>query len=324
MPAHLFIDTNILLSFYHLSSDDLEELRKLVALLRTGTLKLHLPEQVKNEFSRNREGKIADALKRLQEQKLNLAFPTMCKDYPEYESLRIAQRNYESAHSALLQEVRRNIETESLKADLVIHELFATAQASPTSQDVFTRAHCRCAVGNPPGKSGSLGDAINWEVLLQDVPNSQELWFVTDDSDYLSPLDREEFNAFLMAEWNARKGSSLVFFKRLSLFFEAKYPQITLASGVEKDVASQALVASGSFASTHSAIEKLDQFADFSPAQARAIATGAVSNDQISRIMTDPDVKQFMERLIRSNGRDIDARSRDYICNQAGISSGAA
>jgi predicted nucleic acid-binding protein len=63
----LFVDTNILLSFYHLTSEDLEELRKLVALIDTGKIKLVLTEQVKDEFKRNRSAKIADAMKKLQE-----------------------------------------------------------------------------------------------------------------------------------------------------------------------------------------------------------------------------------------------------------------
>ena len=39
---NLFIDTNIFLSFYHLSSDDLEELRKLAALLEQKKATLYL------------------------------------------------------------------------------------------------------------------------------------------------------------------------------------------------------------------------------------------------------------------------------------------
>ena len=59
---NIFIDTNVYLSFYHLSSDDLEELKKLVVLAREGKVVLLLPEQVIDEFRRNRAAKIADAL----------------------------------------------------------------------------------------------------------------------------------------------------------------------------------------------------------------------------------------------------------------------
>jgi hypothetical protein len=76
VPAiNLFIDTNVLLSFYHLTNDDLEELSKLAVLLRNRQVQLFLPEQVADEFRRNRENKIADSLKRLRDQKLNLQFP---------------------------------------------------------------------------------------------------------------------------------------------------------------------------------------------------------------------------------------------------------
>ena len=63
---NIFIDTNIFLSFVdHLSNDDLEELNKLSLLLQQGKTKLYLPEQVVQEFRRNRDNKIADALKQL-------------------------------------------------------------------------------------------------------------------------------------------------------------------------------------------------------------------------------------------------------------------
>ena len=39
---HLFIDTNIFLSFYAYTNDDVEELRKLISLIKTNQLKLYL------------------------------------------------------------------------------------------------------------------------------------------------------------------------------------------------------------------------------------------------------------------------------------------
>ena len=70
---NLFIDSNIFLSFYHLTSDDLEELKKLGVLLRQGEVRLFLPSQVVEEIRRNRENKIADAVKRLRGQELSLS-----------------------------------------------------------------------------------------------------------------------------------------------------------------------------------------------------------------------------------------------------------
>ena len=61
---HAFIDTNILLSFYHLSNDDLEELKKLAVLIQQKSVTLYLTDQIAAEFARNREVKIADAVKK--------------------------------------------------------------------------------------------------------------------------------------------------------------------------------------------------------------------------------------------------------------------
>jgi hypothetical protein len=44
-------------------------------------------------------------------------------------------------------------------------------------------------LGNPPGKPGSCGDAVNWEALLQGCPNGEDLELVSEDRDYASPLD---------------------------------------------------------------------------------------------------------------------------------------
>jgi len=42
----MFIDTNVFLTFYHFSNDDLEELRKLRVLLEREEVVLYLPQQV--------------------------------------------------------------------------------------------------------------------------------------------------------------------------------------------------------------------------------------------------------------------------------------
>ena len=89
----LFIDTNVILSFYHLTSDDLEELRKLTVLLQRKRVKLSLTDQVVSEFRRNRENKISEAIKALREQCLNLQFPQLCKDYSEYGHFRKRKRH---------------------------------------------------------------------------------------------------------------------------------------------------------------------------------------------------------------------------------------
>ena len=59
----IFIDTNILLNFYHFTSDDLDALNGVFVSHAQGAVTVHLTDQVRDEFNRNREGKLRDALK---------------------------------------------------------------------------------------------------------------------------------------------------------------------------------------------------------------------------------------------------------------------
>ena len=96
MANSLYLDTNIYLSFYHLTNDDIEELSKLLLLVKNKELILYLPDQTKDEFYRNRDSKVADGLKKFNENKLNKIFPQMVKDYSEeYKLMRNAIKAFE-------------------------------------------------------------------------------------------------------------------------------------------------------------------------------------------------------------------------------------
>lgn len=306
MPLHLFIDTNVFLSFFHLSSDDLEELRKLAALVRRGEVALHLPQQVIHEFYRNRGSKIADGLKPLKQHKFKMQFPQICKDYAEYATLRDLQRDIEQAHAALLDRVDADIRDQRLKADSIIEELFAAVAAIPLSDALYGQARQRHAIGNPPGKRDSLGDAVNWESLLLSVPEGEDLYFVTGDTDYRSALDDESFNEFLVREWSERKRSDIHFFERLSRFFAGQFPEITLASEIEKELLVAKLAASPHFYTTHRIIAQLAAYSEFTDAQVNAIVAAALNNTQVKWIIQDPDVKTFLDSLIRRYASAID------------------
>jgi hypothetical protein len=303
---NLFIDTNILLSFYHFARDDLEELAKLSALVRGGGVNLLLPEQVVSELRRNRASKIADALKRLRDQQLGLQFPQVCKEYEEYEGLRKAQREYERLHTALINRLENDIAQENLRADTIIQELFRATRVLPTSSSVLERARLRMDLGNPPGKKGSLGDAAIWETLLEEVPNGEDLHFVSEDQDYYSPLDNATIDPYLLLEWSAQKGSHVRAYKRISSFFGDMYPDIRLASELEKGQLIEDLANSPSFAQTHLVIGKLSKYSDFTPVQLNAIVAAGVTNSQVYSIASDRDVRRFLTRVVSGKEHLID------------------
>ncbi|MBL0625424.1 PIN domain-containing protein [Aeromonas jandaei] len=303
---NLFIDTNVFLSFYHLSNDDLEELHKLTVLLEKGDVNLWLPQQIKDEFYRNRENKISEAVKKLKEQQQKRQFPQICKDYPEYPEISELLKSYDKSLSQLIKKVTDDVNSRRLKADQKISELFGKAKLVSTTPVLVEKARLRMSIGNPPGKDNSLGDAINWEGLLSEVPFGEELHLVADDKDYYSALDENKLKDFLSDEWVSKKKSNIFAYRRLSLFFKCHYPDIKLASDLEKELAIRDLVASGSFSSTHARIEHLSKFEEFNKTQVDDLCEAALSNRQIGMIIGDKDVHTFFSALVQSHKEIID------------------
>lgn len=297
---HFFLDTNAYLSFYHFSGEDLEELKKLGVLIKQKQLALVVPEQTRNEFGRNRAAKIADALKRLREQKLGLQYPKLCRPYDEFAELRRLQDAYDQVHTKLLSQLTQDVRDEGLKADVIIRALFDLSMSVATTDQLLDRARKRVEVGNPPGKPGSLGDAINWEAVLEVVPHGEDACIVTDDADFCSALNRDEFHPFLLAGWRGAKGSTLSFHRNLSGFFRERFPHIKLASALEKELLIKELATSNSYNDTHIAVARLRRFTEFSPEEAVSIFEAADANSQVYRIASDPDVASLLESVARS------------------------
>ena len=209
---YVFIDTNIFLSFYHLTSEDLEELQKLLKLVEDQEITLLLPEQVIDETKRNRASKINDGFSNFKKVKFNITYPAYCKDYPVYADLRSTQKALDKYHSELVKNIQEDIDKKELKADLLLENLFKVAKKIKRSDKIVTAAKQRVDIGNPPGKKDSICDAVNWESLLSFVHKSMPLNLITEDSDYYSPLNANKFNEFLEEEWKQKKNSNINFF----------------------------------------------------------------------------------------------------------------
>jgi len=311
---NLFIDTNIFLSFFYLTSEDLEELKKLIVLLEGGGVSLFITDQVEQEFERNREIKIAAALKKLNNQNLRLEFPQFCKDYQEYFIMRALQRIYEKQHAILISQITKDITGRALKADNIISELFKKAKCELTTKTLIEKARLRIDIGNPPGKKGSLGDAINWEILLKHITNGQDLHLVTrDKKDFVSVLDESSLSGFLVKEWSDKKNSHIIYYNSLSSFFKTCFPQIRLASELERELLIAELALSSSFAKTHSVIAKLSKYDDFTALQRNQIVEIALFNNQIHMIVSDDDVNTFLRSVIEGYEDKIKPESLDTL-----------
>lgn len=302
----LFIDTNIYLTFYHYTNEDLEELKKLLISIRNGNINLILTDQVVSEFKRNREPKIYDALKKFEEQKLNNQFPQICKEYPEYSNLRDGIKMYEENKNIILKKLYDDIDKTNLGADKIINDLFTHEDITKTKSGHLEKAKLRISIGNPPGKNGSLGDAINWEILLSEVSRGKDLYLISDDKDYYSPINEYKLSKFLNDEWAEDKQSNIFYYRKLSDFFRDKFPDIKLTDEIEKETLISNLVNSSNFQNTHKAVAMLSKYTDFSKQQVDEIIDAGINNNQVYWINTDEDVIEFYLDLVKGREDCID------------------
>lgn len=302
---NLYIDTNAYLSFFHLTNDELEELKKLHLLLNRKEIILHLPEQTKDEFYRNRDVKIADALKRYKEEKLTNQFPQFCKDYPEYPVIREAIKNFDKTKQILLDKLLADIEENKLAADLLIEKLFDKANFHPITDEILIMSKYRFDLGRPPGKNKSYGDAINWETLLAVVPEWEDFHFVSDDKDFYSEINSDNFNHYLSNEWKIAKGLSLSHYRRISQFCRAQFPDINIASDYEKEVLVIDLTESKSFSKSRSTLKSLSKFEEFSTQQIDEFVKACIENTQVIWIKDDRDIKNYITTIVNLNKEKI-------------------
>jgi len=309
MSQLLFLDTNVFLSFFHFSSDDLEALRQLTVLVKGQKVKLLLPDQVIHEFRRNRDGKVAEALRQFENAKLPTQFPRLCQDFPEYGQLRSHLDDYEKARRSLMEKVQAGAQSREFGADKTTEELFNVATVLEITAEILHRADVRYRRGNPPGKQDkreSLGDAINWEALLS-ADITGDLYMVAEDTDWASPIQSIPFNSYLQSEWREGKRGEVHFYQRLSSFLGEHFPDIKLSSELEKDLVIDELASSRTFVETHRAIAALKAAADFTAPQLNAIVSAYVNNDQVFRIINDADVRDFLVEVLSERAGEVDS-----------------
>lgn len=308
----VFIDTNVYLTFFSFTEEDLEELKKLHVAIDNGEVRLWTTPQVRDELLRNREGKVAESFSALRKLKPSGAVPQMARNLPDFDQFVAARREFERQLNALDEQLSREFFDRTLAADGVLTELLDAANSIPMTAGVLEAARRRADVGNPPGKRGSLGDAINWECLLAACCTGRDLHLLTGDSDYVSKVSRDRISTYLADEWRSSKKSEIFLHRRISSFFRDRFPAIDLASEFEKELRIRALIDSPSFARTHGAISKLAGYKDYTEQQARDLFEAALTNSQIRLISRDRDVQSFFQQLVDAHRElfDVDELER--------------
>ena len=232
---NVFIDTNILLSFFSYSTDHLNKLEELVELIKKKKVHLFISQQVVDEFNRNRDVKLKEVLKNLNTFSMDLKSPVVCHDLKEMKELQEVLSKASELKKKLIDATIIQIKSKMLKADKLINEIFSISNPISISEIIFNRARRRFDIGNPPGKNASYGDAINWEALLEVVPNSENLYFIVRDKDYVSAIDQNDFSSFLKDEWKTKKKSEIIYYDLLSKFLKDNFVETKITDEEVKD-----------------------------------------------------------------------------------------
>lgn len=294
---HVFIDTNILLNFFHFTKEEIDALSNVFASHEHGAATVHLTEQVCNEFSRNRENKIKDALKKFKDVKFAAQLPAFMKQYEEYDQIRQKSMELQELAKSISHKVDSDVLENGLLTDALIKDIFAKSNPIPTTPELFAKAQMRSALGNPPGKNGSMGDAVNWIALLGAVPDGQNLHVISEDGDYYSTLNENRPHPFLAKEWSDTMHGKLLVYRTLSSFLKEHFDGVAFSYDKDKEALIDSLAESGSFAVTHNLIAKLEQFGYFSLKEVQRVLAAAVANNQFGWIVGDDDIFTFLRRV---------------------------
>lgn len=92
-----------------------------------------------------------------------------------------------------------------------------------------------------------------------------------------------------------------------------------MASEIEKDLLISKLSSSSTFADTHTAVAKLNQFTDFTDTQANAIISAAANNNQVHWILSDDDVRVLIESVIAEREDRLGSPELDFLMEQLAL-----
>lgn len=308
---NIFIDTNIFLSFYSLTSNDLDELKKIITLIQCEEIKLYLSQNVIDEYYKNRLKKIHSTLSDFSKEN-TINIPALLTFYTQCIEIKNLRKNLTEKINEILALCKKDATNFELGADKIIKEIFDSAIIFPVDYKIFRESERRFLRRFPPRKNDdkdSIGDAINWETLLEHIPDG-DIHLISSDNDFRDSLykDYDMTNFFLSQEWRNKKNGQLYAYSDLNKFFEKKFVTYNFqVSKILKEKINK-LINSSTFATTHEAIKELSEisFNDYTIKDINKLIEAFYNNSQISSIISDEDIAVFYVGLIKNRLHLID------------------
>jgi len=221
----------------------------------------------------------------------DMKYPAFCKQYLEYKTISEQYISLKKDFESWKKQIDEDVRDESLPADRTIN-LFFEAVSLLKCDSFIESAYSRYKVGNPPGKDNKYGDAINWECLLDNIPEGEDLFFISADKDYRSTLFKDEFHPFLRKEWELRKKSKIHFYTALVPFLNEHIESIKLDTENKKMNLIQQLSESGNFVTTHGIIKMMTRYSDWTDTQVEELCEIANKNFMMC---IRSSMKQYLE-----------------------------
>lgn len=205
----LYIDTNIYLRFF---DGNRKDLKKLLDTLLKISNNIFITNQIVSEIERNKLPVFKQSINNYTN-KLKIETVTLPEHFTiDLKNVVIEDWNKQretirKENEKLTKEIDKifikNIELISKSQDSVSQklEVIYKKTISATSEEI-SESKKRKELGNPPGKdSDPLGDQISWEQLLNRASTYNEIWIITNDSDYLTEYKGAIFlNSYLYSE----------------------------------------------------------------------------------------------------------------------------
>lgn len=293
----VFLDANVFLSFYRLSKDDLVQLEKLVDAASIGRVILLCDTHLKDEVLRNRDSELSRSLLDFSKQKVEVKIPSFARQYKLYSDMKEMQKQLNHCIKSFYDEVRSAARDGNLLADDLIRRFFQLASTAVISDSDIALATDRGKLGNPPGKlsSGSIGDALHWQVLLRRAKFGGQFALVTGDSDFYSALDQNNLHPFLEREWREMASNAhLTLHSSLTDFLSFHFPEIKLNSELSVGELVDALKVCPSERAAIEIVESLMRIGGLTSLDVRSVLDAFYENPEVANVTKQEIVADFL------------------------------
>ena len=211
MGKILYIDTNIYLRFFDSNSTEFKQLLRALNEIQDA---IFMTQQIVDEVRRNKLDVFIKSVETYVKQfgmtkiylpeHLETETDEAIKNWnKKTKKLEEDAKNLDKDLKKIMTKLMQDISENKDELSIMLNRIFTNPKQPKDEQ--LKKARLRKDLGNPPGKKlDPIGDQISWEQLLDQAAKIDELWIISNDSDYMVEFNKTCYlNSFLRAELEA-------------------------------------------------------------------------------------------------------------------------